>query len=141
MKPDRELLAMLKSIPLFADLSDRELRDICMQGRVVEHAQAKEVVEEGGRPVGFHLILDGNASVLQGGKVRRQIGAGDYFGEISLLDGKPRSATIRADSQLRTFSIAAFDFRPLLDAEPKLAGKLLLGLCTLVRSSEATQEL
>jgi CRP/FNR family cyclic AMP-dependent transcriptional regulator len=141
LKPDRELLAELKSIPLFRELSARELRDICRQGRVVEHEQAKDVVEEGGRPVGFHLILQGNASVLQGGKVRRQIGPGDYFGEISLLDGKPRSATIHADSQLRTFSIAAFAFRPLLDAEPKLARKLLLGLCALVRSSEAAQEL
>jgi CRP/FNR family cyclic AMP-dependent transcriptional regulator len=141
LKADRELLAELKRIPLFGELSDRELRDICRQGRVVEHKQAKEVVEEGGGAIGFHLILDGSASVLKGGKVRRRIGPGDYFGEISLLDGKPRSATIHADSQLRTFSIAAFNFRALLDAEPTLARKLLLGLCTLVRSSEATQTL
>jgi len=141
LKPDRELVTKLKRIPLFGDLSDRELRHICKQGRVVEHEQANDVVEEGGGSVGFHLILDGNASVLQGGKVRRHIGPGDYFGEISLLDGKPRSATIHADSPLRTFSLAAWDFRPLLDAEPKLARKLLLGLCALVRSSEATQKL
>ncbi len=73
MKPDRELLTKLKGIPLFGDLSDRELRAIYQQGRVVEHVQDKEVLEEGGGSVGFHLILDGDASVLQAGKVRRQL--------------------------------------------------------------------
>ena len=141
MKPDRELMAKLKRIPLFGDLSDRELRAIYKQGRLVEHRPNKEVVEEGGGSVGFHLILEGDASVLQGGKVRRQLGPGDYFGEISLLDGKPRSATIRADSPMRTLSISEWEFRPLLDNHPKLARKLLIGLCALVRSSEARQTL
>jgi CRP/FNR family cyclic AMP-dependent transcriptional regulator len=141
VKPDRELLTKLKGIPLFEDLSDRELRAIYQQGRVVEHVQDKEVLEEGGGSVGFHLILDGDASVLQAGKVRRQLGPGDYFGEISLLDGKPRSATIRADTALRTFSVAEWGFRPLLDNQPKLARKLLIGLCALLRSSEARQPL
>ena len=137
MKHDRELAGSLKEVPLFGGLSDRELRDVVQHGKVVEHKDGHEVVQEGRQSaVGFHLILDGHASVVKGVDARGRMGPGDYFGEIALLDGKPRSATVRADGDLRTFSITAWDFQPLLDAHPKMAHALLLGLCAHVRAAE-----
>jgi CRP-like cAMP-binding protein len=134
---DQELLERLRSVPLFERLSNRELRDVMKRARVVDHPPGKEVVEEGGRAVGFHLILEGSATVLLGSKTRRTLGPGDYFGEISLIDGKPRSATVRADTDLRTLSLTAWTFKPLLDDHPAMAWPILLGLCEHLRTAEA----
>lgn len=139
VKPDSELASKLKAVPLFEGLSDRELRDVIDKGRQVDHRQDHEIVQQGHEgAVGFHLILDGQASVIKNGATLKQFGPGDYFGEISLLDGKPRTATVRADSALRTFSVSAWDFRPLLDSHPQLSHKLLLGLCAHVRAAETS---
>lgn len=131
-----EMLAHLRAVPLFAGLKDRQLRDVLERTREVEHAGG-EIVEEGQKGVGFHLILEGAATVLQNGEVRRTLGPGDYFGEISLIDGKPRSATIRPDGVVRTLSLAAWNFEPLLEKHPTMAHELLLGLCAHVREAEA----
>lgn len=137
MKADRELLGMLRDVPLFEEMSDRELNAIANRGRIVDHKPGHEVVQEGGGAVGFHLILEGKASVLRHNEVRGRLGPGNYFGEISLLDGKPRSATIRADEPVQTFAILAWEFSPLLDEHPQLSRKLLLGLCAHLRAAES----
>jgi CRP-like cAMP-binding protein len=138
MKSDRELIERLKKVPLFEGLSDRELRDVEDRGRIVEHRAGHEIVQEGRETAAaFHLILEGTASVLQHGGVRSHLGPGDYFGEISLLDGKPRSATVKTESPVRTFALAATSFDPLLDKFPELSRKLLRGLCAHVRAMEA----
>ena len=133
---DTEMLEQLRSVPLFAGLSDRALKDILGRTKVVEHG-GSEIVEEGHGAVGFHLILDGNVTVLQGGEVLRTLGPGDHFGEISLLDGKPRSATIRPDGPVRTLSISAWGFKPLLEKHPDISYQLLLGLCAHLREAES----
>ena len=133
---DDDRLARLRSVPLFAGLKDKQLKDILGRTREVEHTGG-EIVEEGSKGVGFHLILEGTATVLQHGEVRRTLGPGDYFGEISLIDGKPRSATIRPDGPVRTLSLAAWNFEPLLEKHPTLAHELLLGLCAHVREAES----
>ena len=129
------MIEKLRAVPLFAGLKDKELKDILGRTREVIHG-AGEIVEEGGRGVGFHLILDGKVAVLKNGEVRRELGPGDYFGEISLIDGKPRSATIRPDGTVRTLSLPAWSFASLLDAHPSLARELLVGLCGHLRAAE-----
>ena len=134
---DKEMLERLRSVPLFEGLSNKELQDVLGRTRVVEHSGGGQILEEGTGGIGFHLILDGTVTVLQGGVVRGTLGPGDYFGEISMIDGKARSATVRTDGDVRTLSLAAWHFAPLLDAHPSLARKLLLGLCKHVRAAEA----
>jgi CRP/FNR family transcriptional regulator, cyclic AMP receptor protein len=133
---DMDMLERLRSVPLFDGMSDKELKDVLRRTKVVEH-DGGEIIEEGRGGVGFHLILDGTVTVLQGGGVRRTLGPGDYFGEISLIDGKPRTATVRPEGPVRTLSLAAWNFDPLLDAHPLMAKTMLLGLCQHVRSAEA----
>jgi CRP/FNR family transcriptional regulator, cyclic AMP receptor protein len=133
---DTEMLQKLRAVPLFEGMSDKELRDVLSQARTVEH-DGDEIVEEGRGAAGFHLILDGTVTVLQGGGVRRTLGPGDYFGEISLIDGKPRSATVRPEGPVSTLSITAWKFAPLLEAHPAMAKAMLLGLCGHLRAAEA----
>jgi CRP-like cAMP-binding protein len=136
---DDAMLEKLRAVPLFAGLKDRQLKDLLGRTRVVEHTGG-EIVEEGTKGVGFHLILEGTVTVLQHGEVRRTLGPGDYFGEISLIDGKPRSASIRPEGSVTTLSLTAWNFQPLLEKHPQLTHALLLGLCAHVRDAEARAE-
>lgn len=70
------------------------------------------------------------------GRTRSELGPGDYFGEMSLLDGGPRSATVRASEPLTTLSIAEWNFRPLLKSHPTIAYKMLVMMCRRLRSVE-----
>ena len=132
-----DLPELLRRVDLFSALSDRDRKAIAKQMRIVDSPEGHAVVEEGGGAVGFHLILKGSAHVVVGEHTRRDLKPGDYFGEISLLDGKPRSATVTAGSALQTASLAAWDFTPILKDNPEIATGLLLGLCSKLRAAEA----
>jgi CRP/FNR family cyclic AMP-dependent transcriptional regulator len=102
----------------------------------VEHAKGRVVMEEGKPGVGFHLIVDGTAGVTRSGRKLRTLGPGDSFGDIALIDGGPRSATVAAETHLRTLSLSPWEFRPLVMQHPQLAYKLLLKLSALLREAE-----
>ena len=85
----------------------------------------------------FHLILDGRATVSIAGTEVRSLGSGDYFGEISMIDGKPRSATVTATEPTRTLAIPHQDFERLVADEPDFARGLLVTLCARLREAES----
>src|SRR5262245_16220084 len=90
----------LASVDLFSHLSKRQLGKLKDRAREVRHSAGQEVAHEGLGALAFHLVLDGTAQVTLHGREVRTLGPGDYFGEISMIDGKPRSATITATDAL-----------------------------------------
>jgi len=82
------------------------------------------------------MILDGEVDVSVDGKSHAKLGAGSYFGEMSLLDGGPRSATVTAVTELKTVSLTSWDFTALIDQYPEIARKLLVELCGRLRAVE-----
>jgi CRP/FNR family transcriptional regulator, cyclic AMP receptor protein len=133
-----DLAAKLGKIDLFSGFSSRALRRLAQGGKEVDHPAGRAVAVEGKGSLAFHLVLEGTADVDIAGSHRRELHAGDYFGEISLLDGRPRSATVRAgDHGLRTFALSAFEFQKMLDAHPDAMRSLLVALCGRLRSVEA----
>jgi CRP-like cAMP-binding protein len=131
----------LARVDLFSGLSRRDLARIVRCGEAVDHGPGKEVVAEGRRGIAFHLILEGSADLEIGGRPRGRLEAGDYFGEMSLLDGKPRAATVRAGSDgLRTFAVTAWEFRRLLEERPQVARALLVTVCARLRQAQAGAE-
>lgn len=138
MSSTEDLPDLLRKVDLFADVGDKDRKAIAKQMRIVDAAEGHEVVAEGHGAVGFHLILEGTAAVLVGGTQRNTLGPGDYFGEISLIDGLPRSATVTATSAMKTASISAWDFHPLVNDSPELVTALLKGLCARLRNAELT---
>ena len=72
-----------------------------------------------------------------GGNTRPDLGPGDYFGEISMIDGKPRSATVHATSPVTTISLASWAFHPILDEHPEVTKELLKVMCARLRAAES----
>jgi CRP/FNR family cyclic AMP-dependent transcriptional regulator len=138
MAADQGIVQALGSTDLFSGVGKRALNAIAEQARVVHHDAGKEITEEGGGAVGFHLITEGEASVTVHGGSRPALGPGAYFGEISLIDGKPRSATVRAETPLTTISLASWSFLPILDDQPEVSKALLKVLCARVRAAESS---
>lgn len=130
----------LGGIDLFAGLPDGTLRDLSQRGTTFTLAPGRRVVEQGSQDVGLEVVLEGTADVSVNGERRPSMGPGDYFGEISMIDGAPRSATVVAGPDgLTTFRLSALAFAPVLD-NPDVARTLLKALCARIRALETTTE-
>jgi CRP/FNR family cyclic AMP-dependent transcriptional regulator len=136
MASDAATVKALRATDLFSSLSRRSLDAVASSAKLVKHPAGKELVSEGTSGIGFHLIVEGTASVLVGGKRRAHIGPGQYFGEMSLIDGGPRSATITSDTPVTTIYLSSWSFRPILKSEPEVAYALLLVMCGRLRAAE-----
>jgi CRP/FNR family cyclic AMP-dependent transcriptional regulator len=136
MATKKDTLALLAGVPLFEGLSKRELNSILSVAKQIVHDEGHDIVEEGATGVGFHLIMEGEAYVLIGGRKRATLRSGDYFGEMSLLDGGPRSATVRASTPVRTLALTSWAFLPLLEKTPSIGRKLLQEMSKRLRNLE-----
>jgi CRP/FNR family cyclic AMP-dependent transcriptional regulator len=119
---------VLKKVPLFAGLDDRELEQIAGSMRERKFSAGDTVTEEGAGGAGFFVVESGEAEVTVNGEARGKIGAGDYFGEIALLTGSDRTATITATSDLHCWGMTPWDFRPLVESNSAIAWKLLTAM-------------
>jgi CRP/FNR family transcriptional regulator, cyclic AMP receptor protein len=126
------IVELLRSVPLFSSLPDHDLTQVADRMKEVHFSAGTAVAKQGESGVGFHLVVDGTAEVSRDGDVLAQLGRGGYFGEIGLIDGGPRSATVTATTDLDTVSLVGWDFTPLLD-NPSFTKGLLLGLCRIAR--------
>lgn len=128
-----DLADVLARTELFAGMAPRHVRAVAKQMTVAQHHAGDVITTEGRSGVGFHLILEGMATVETGRGVHLK--PGDYFGEVSLIDGLPRTATVRADTDLRTAVLAPWDFTPVLTEHPEMTLVLLRGLCARLRAT------
>ncbi|MEP6624315.1 MAG: cyclic nucleotide-binding domain-containing protein [Acidimicrobiia bacterium] len=127
---------LLAEVPLFAELSRAELRRIASVAKIASFRDGATMVEEGALGGRFFVIQSGTAKVTTGGRTRITLGPGSYFGELSVLDGQPRSASVVATAPVVAWSIADFNFRALLKQYPALAVKLLGALGARLRQAE-----
>jgi CRP-like cAMP-binding protein len=116
---------LLRKVPLFSDLDNRELQEIAGSMKQRNFSTGQQIAVEGESGVGFFIIEDGDARVTVHGDEVRRLGPGDYFGEIALIAQSPRTATVTAESDLKTYGMTFWDFRPLVEDTPGIAWKLL----------------
>jgi CRP/FNR family cyclic AMP-dependent transcriptional regulator len=139
MPDSADAATALAGVPLFADLSKRHIGAIAKLMKKVEHRPGSEVAAQGRGALAFHVIADGDAAVRVGDKLRRTLHAGDYFGEISMIDGEPRSATVVAGSHgMTTYALNRTEFLRLVDNEKDFARAIMVALCGRIRASESS---
>ena len=130
----------LAQVPLFAGLKKRQLRDVAGVARSIRHAPGNEVAAEGTGGLAFHIITEGSAEVSVGGTSRHPLTVGDYFGEVSMIDGKPRTATVTAGPNgLVTAALHRSAFMSLLQKDFSVASAVLVALCARIRLIEAAR--
>jgi CRP/FNR family cyclic AMP-dependent transcriptional regulator len=133
---DAALLDRLRQVAIFRGLDDKELRRVAEVGKQIRFDAGQVVTEQESGAAGFHLILDGEVSVIVYGQEKARLRSGEYFGEMSLIDGKPRSATVRAETPTTTFALTSWQFLPLLDEYPSISRALLVELSGRLRRVE-----
>jgi CRP/FNR family transcriptional regulator, cyclic AMP receptor protein len=116
--------AQLKRIPLFADASDEELKQVAAFAQSKEISAGEIVVSEGGYSRELLAIEDGTAEVTREGERIAELGPGDVFGEAGMLDDEMRSATVTATSRLKLISLGHFEVQRLKKDAPGVYGRI-----------------
>ena len=116
----------LSTIGYFSGLSKKELAQIDRLMTPVEISAGKEIIKEGAAAREAFIVVDGTASVWRGGKLVASVGTGAVIGEMALLAGVPRSATVRAETDMTLEVLNRREFEQLLDENPGLSRKLLV---------------
>ena len=114
----------LKAVPLFASLSDADLKQVAQQAEDVDIREGKQLITEGRFAYEFFAIEDGTADVTINGKVVRQLGPGDFFGELALLVTDRRTASVVATSPMRLVVLTAGQFHALERQAPGVAAQI-----------------
>jgi CRP/FNR family transcriptional regulator, cyclic AMP receptor protein len=127
----------LRQAPLFEGLSKKELGELAKLADDLEVEPGKILTREGETGREFFVLMDGEVEIERGGQSLGTRGAGDFIGEIAILEDVPRTATVTAKTPLRFFVLTAQSFRSVVDQFPEVERKVLRALARrLVRLSD-----
>jgi CRP/FNR family transcriptional regulator, cyclic AMP receptor protein len=127
----------LRQVPLLTPLDDKQLKRLAGDFKERQVEAGGEIMSAGRGGVAFFIVLEGEAAVTVDGQERRRLKAGDYVGEIAMIDpDAPRSATVTAVTDVRLAHLSAWDFRPFVIEHPEVAWDLLRTLAQRLREAE-----
>ena len=133
----RDSIDMLAEVPLLASLSRRHLGKVAKIASSKRFAAGGELVRAGERADAFYVILDGRVRVQVPGR-SIELGSGEFFGEMALIDGEPRSATVVSLTEVYAMIISRTKFLKLLEAEPKISLAIMATLTRRLRDLQAS---
>ena len=119
---------LLRRVPLFAGLSRRELEQLGGIADELDLREGRTLIKQGDRGREFFTLLEGEATVAQGGKTLRTLRDGDFFGEIALVTDVPRTSTVTTTSAVRLLVLTKRDFQRLMREQPSIQRKVLEAL-------------
>jgi len=119
---------LLQAVPLFANCSKAELQRIATLADVLDLGEGATLIREGERGREFLVIVEGSVHVTKRGRKVRDLGAGDFIGEIALISDVPRTATVTATTPVRLLVVTDRAFRALIEETPSIATKVLQSL-------------
>ncbi|HET7236904.1 MAG TPA: cyclic nucleotide-binding domain-containing protein [Actinomycetota bacterium] len=134
-KRDADVLAQ---VPLFAGLSRRHLKQIAEHADEVAFRKGEAIVEEDQPGGSFFVLLEGEVKVVRGQRTITRMGPGEFFGEISLLDGGPRTASVIAETPVLAVRVFKRSFDRVVTQEPVVASKILAVVARRLREAERT---
>ncbi len=126
---------LLRLVPLFNGLTDRSFEMIAGLASEIDFATGDQLVRQGDAADRFIIIVSGRARVERDGKVLRELGPGDFLGEISLVDGSARTATVTAQDPIRGFAIDRQGFLDLIDRIPVFRLEVMGALTERIRAT------
>jgi len=125
---------LLRRVDLFEGLTTKELESVADACKRAHFRSGDSIVTQGDPSARLYIIIDGTADVLVHGTKVDTIGPGDYFGEIAVIDGQPRAATVTATSPVSAVSLANFNVKRLLRTMPDIGFKMLRKACERIRA-------
>lgn len=128
--------SLLATVPFFAGLDEKRRKTVASSGKERSYGAGDKIVDEGATGVGFFLILNGSTEVRKGGKVLAKLGKGQFFGEMSLIDGSPRSADVVAESPTTCWVLTSWAFESLVKSNPEVALVMLKEMAKRLRSAQ-----
>jgi CRP/FNR family cyclic AMP-dependent transcriptional regulator len=128
---------LLRKVPLFSDLSKKNLNEIAKVTDEMKVAPGKVLAKEGARGLEFILILEGEARVEKDGEIINRLSVNNFFGEIALIDGRPRAATVVAETDMKLLVVGSRFFTRLLEVTPGLSKEIMIALCKYLREAES----
>jgi len=135
-KKEAEAVAhQLATVPLFASLSERQLKSVAQTGLVRSFAANDRVVAKGEKGVGFFLLLDGRMEVRSDAKLLASLNPGSFFGEMALFEDQLRTADVVATGPSRCLVLNRWDFWGTLSADPDLLRTLMAELVRRLRGT------
>jgi len=133
-----QLAEVLASVPLFSGLGKKDLERLAGAGREVTFEAGKKILREGEPGLAFLLVLNGKVEVRKKGRVVATLGKGRFFGEMTVLDDKPRSADVVAATATTCFGLTSWSFSSLLRSYPEIALGVMKELVRRLREAEET---
>jgi len=133
-----DAVKMIADVPYFEGLNEKTRKAIAGEGKIISYDSGSMVVDEGGAGVGFYLILDGKVEVRKGGKILATLGKGQFFGEMSLIDGLPRSADVVTVAPTKCWVLVSWTFAGLVKAHPEMALPMLKELVKRLRAAQSS---
>lgn len=131
-----DLISHLGEVPLFSRCSRRDLQAVTRNVEVLDLPGGAQVIAQGQAGDAFYVLLGGSAVVRRNGRKVSELGPGDYFGELALLDPAPRNADVVALTSVRVARLDAAAFRTMLRSVPAMNERLLAGLSRRIRDAD-----
>ncbi len=125
---------LLGACPLFLGVAPEHLAALAEKATEVEFEPRRSIVHQGEIGTGFFIIADGRVKVVRDGRTLATLGPGEFFGELSVLDGKPRIAQVVAEERTSCLALASWDFEKVLLENPALSLAILRVLASRLRS-------
>jgi CRP/FNR family transcriptional regulator, cyclic AMP receptor protein len=129
--------ALLRNVRLFSDLDERDLESLSDEFSERRFSAGDKIALEGESGLMFFVVEEGELSVAQHGEPVATLGPGSAFGEIALIDRRPRTATVTAVSEVKAYGLPVFVFRPFVEARPQVAWKMLEALADRLAVAES----
>jgi CRP-like cAMP-binding protein len=128
---------LLRNVGLFSTLEDKDLQSLAAEFSERRFGAGDKIALEGEGGLMFFVVESGELSVEVHGQEVATIGPGGSFGEIALIDRRPRTATVTATSDVKAFGLPVFVFRPFVEARPQVAWKLLEAMADRLAIAES----
>jgi CRP/FNR family cyclic AMP-dependent transcriptional regulator len=132
----KKIIPLLKKTPIFAKTSESSLKTMLKAAIEKTVRAGDKLVERGETGAGFYLILDGRAEVVAGGKKLAKFGPGDFFGELAVIDGAPRTADVVALTDTTCIVVSQWAMRSIISSHAEIALSMLEELARRLRATD-----